>query len=306
VIGINSTAQQLTVTNSLQVTLSIASISVTGTNAADFSETNNCPSTLPVGASCTIEVTFTPTQIGPRTAAITITDNAPDSPQSVALSGTGVVSGPNVTLSTTSITFATQLVGTTSTARSVTLTNYGSVALTITSISFTGVDPSDFIQTNTCGGVVASTASCTIRISFKPTQGGSRSASLLLVDNASDNPQNVALSGTGTVVELNPPSLSFSCGYHHGNCPPPPQSTILTNVGSTALTITSITVSGQGFSQNNNCPSTLGPSQSCTITVHWNAHTVGKGAVSITDNGGASPQQIALSGSIFICFRNCH
>ena len=96
--------------------LTISGIAVTGKDAGDFNETNTCGTGLPAGGSCTISVTFTPAQPGPLTASVTITDNAAGSPQSIAVSGTGLASGPNATLSPTSLSFATQLVSTTSSA----------------------------------------------------------------------------------------------------------------------------------------------------------------------------------------------
>src|SRR3974377_1258055 len=179
--------------------------------------------------------------MGPRTASVTITDNAGGSPQQIALSGTGVVSGPNATLSPTSLTFATQLVGATSPAQSVTLNNYGTATLNIISIGFTGSNPGDFIQTNTCGGLVASGASCTISVTFKPTQGGTRTAALSITDNAPGSPQKVLVRGVGTVVQLSPASLSF------GHVPlgtSTTASTTLTNTGRTSLSITGIVIAG--------------------------------------------------------------
>ncbi len=91
-VGSASSAQAVTLTNSGTTPLSISSIALTGTNAVDFAQTNTCPSgssTLAAGSSCTINVTFTPGANGTRSASLTLTDNASDSPQSVALSGTG-------------------------------------------------------------------------------------------------------------------------------------------------------------------------------------------------------------------------
>jgi hypothetical protein len=150
-------------------------------------------------------MTFTPSQLGPRTASITVTDSGAGSPQSVPLSGFGVTSGPNATLSATSLTFGTQLVGTSSPAQSVTLSNYGAAALNITGIVASG----DFQATTTCGSSLAVLATCTISVTFKPTQKGIRTGTLSITDNAPGSPQTVLLSGTGTVVELNPASLSF-------------------------------------------------------------------------------------------------
>jgi fibronectin type 3 domain-containing protein len=87
--GTPSAAQPVTLTNSGSQALSISNIGVTGSNAGDFSQTNNCPASLTPLGNCTINVTFTPTTTGARSAAVTIIDNAPSSPQSVSLSGTG-------------------------------------------------------------------------------------------------------------------------------------------------------------------------------------------------------------------------
>jgi hypothetical protein len=301
VVGTSSAAQKVTVSNNTGQTVAISSIAVTGTDAGDFSETNTCGTSLPDGGSCTLSVTFAPTQVGPFTASVTITDNAAGSPQEIALSGTGVVPGPNITLSATSLTFATQLVGTTSSAQSVTLGNYGTVALAITGITLTGADPGDFAQTNTCGSSVAPGGSCTISVTFTPQAINTRTATMSITDNAPGSPHNVSLSGTGTVVELVPSSLSFSCVNYHGViCPPPPQSVTLTNVGSGTLSITGITITGSStFSQTNTCGSSVGAGGSCTITVTFNPTKFGTvtGDISIGDNGGGSPRQVSLSGT---------
>jgi hypothetical protein len=123
-----------------------------------------------------------------------VADNAAGSPQSVALTGTGTV----VSLSPPSINFGSVKVGTTAGPDSVTLTNVGSIALTINQISITGADPQDFAQTNTCGSSVASGASCTISVTFTPMKQGSRSAAVSIHDNGGGSPQTVSLAGTGS------------------------------------------------------------------------------------------------------------
>jgi hypothetical protein len=87
--GSSSSPQNVTLSNAGNISLSISSIAITGTNAGDFAETNTCASSLGAGDNCTISVTFTPTMDGTRNAAITIIDNAPGSPQTVNLTGTG-------------------------------------------------------------------------------------------------------------------------------------------------------------------------------------------------------------------------
>jgi uncharacterized repeat protein (TIGR03803 family) len=107
------------------------------------------------------------------------------------------VNGPAVTLSPTSVSFGNQALNETSAAKTVTLTNNLSTALTISSITFTGTDPSDFAQTNTCGTTVAAKGKCTISVKFTPQATGTRTATLNVKDTANNSPQTVKLTGTG-------------------------------------------------------------------------------------------------------------
>jgi hypothetical protein len=98
-IGTTSASQSASVTNSGNTAMTISGITVTGPNNGDFSEANLCPlapATLAPGASCTINVTFAPIAEGVRYASLTITDNAPFSPQLVALIGTGTGQSSNI------------------------------------------------------------------------------------------------------------------------------------------------------------------------------------------------------------------
>jgi hypothetical protein len=192
--------------------LNITNIALSGTNAGDFAQTNNCPGTLAARASCTINITFTPTATGSRSANLTLTDNAADSPQNAVLSGTGTTPAPAVSLSSTNLSFGNQNVGTTSTAQTVSLTNTGTASLSITSIALSGANSGDFAQANNCPSTLAANANCTITVTFTPAANGNRSASLTLTDNAANSPQNVALSGTGTT-----PGVYFSDGFESGD-----------------------------------------------------------------------------------------
>jgi hypothetical protein len=89
-LTVTTASLPVTLTNTGGATLTGLAISITGTNSADFAQTNNCTATLAVSASCTVNVTFTPGALGARTASLQFTDNASDSPQSVALTGNGV------------------------------------------------------------------------------------------------------------------------------------------------------------------------------------------------------------------------
>lgn len=203
-VGTKSAPQQVTITNTGQNPLAINSVSVTGTNASDFTQTNNCPPSLAISASCVASVVFQPALPGIIGAWLSIVDNAAGSPQNVALSGTATQ--PAVTLSTPAINFGNQAVGTPSAIASVTVTNSGNGALLISSISLAGANSGDFVETDNCSGNaapngVAPGMACTIQITFKPSCGtltAARSATLTLADNAPAGPQTIALSGTGT------------------------------------------------------------------------------------------------------------
>jgi hypothetical protein len=186
-VGSTSAPQSVTLTNTGRSLMAVASTITSG----DFAETNTCGTSLAVGANCTIRITFNPTTAGAQTGTLTITDNSPDSPQIVTLTGTGTQSA--VSLSSSSLIFSSQLVGTSSAAQTVTLTKTGNASLTISGITASG----DFSQTNTCGNSVAAGANCTVSVTFKSVAGGTRTGTLNISDNAAGSPQNVALSGTG-------------------------------------------------------------------------------------------------------------
>lgn len=92
VVNTTTAAQTVTLTNTGTATLNISSIALTGSNASDFAQTNTCPSSLAANGTCTITLTFSSSANGSRSASVTITDNAANSPQSASLSGMGITS----------------------------------------------------------------------------------------------------------------------------------------------------------------------------------------------------------------------
>jgi hypothetical protein len=135
---------------------------------------------------------------------LTITDDTAASPQSVVLSGVGLSSGPNATLSTDSLPFGTELVGTTSPPGTVTLTNYGAAALNVSNVAAT----SGFAETNNCVGTLGALASCTANVTFMPGAPVSATGTLSISDDAPGATQTVNLSGTGST---NTPTLNGLC-----------------------------------------------------------------------------------------------
>jgi hypothetical protein len=215
----------------------------------------------------------------------------PEDPVTVLLQSTV----PTVSLSPTSLTFATQVVGTTSATQQVTLTNTGGAPLQISGISLTGTNPGDFLERSTCGTSIGPLGTCTISVQFKPLARGTRTAAVSITDNASGSPQTIALSGVGTVAEVTPASLSFTSNGQS-------QAVTLTNVSTTSFTIGRINISGTNrteFAESNTCGSSLAGGASCTITVTFKLSGSGSGTatLSIPDGAGGSPQSVSLSGT---------
>ena len=188
VVGETSAAKSVTVKNTGAATLKLSSIVASG----DFAiQTNYCGAQLAVGQACLLKVTFTPTQVGARSGALTITDNAPNSPQTVPLSGTGTVP---VTLTPATAKYPATKVGATSAAKTFTLANKQAVSLTGISAVTTG----DFsVSATTCGTSLAAKSSCKISVVFTPTATGTRTGALQVSDSAVGSPQTSSLTGTG-------------------------------------------------------------------------------------------------------------
>jgi hypothetical protein len=205
-VGTSSASQPVTLTNTGTATLNVSSIQITG----DFTQINNCPSTLASSRSCTLNVSFTPTMTGTRNGTLTLSDNAQGSPQSVTLTGTGSASYPVATVTPTNVVFLSQKVGTSSAAQTMTLTNTGNATLNVGTIQITG----DFAQINNCPSALASNLSCTLNVSFTPTVDGTRNGTLTLSDNAEGSPQIVNLAGLGMDFSLtsSPSSNALKAG----------------------------------------------------------------------------------------------
>jgi hypothetical protein len=287
-LGVTSPPQ--TVTLSTNGPTTITSIKA----SAQFSETNNCGSSLGAGASCTINVTFTPTALGLQNGTLTVTDGAAGSPQTASLSGSGVQ--PTVTLSPNSLTFPTQVVFTASKAQTVGLTNTGTGTLTIASIAATG----QFTETNTCGTSVAPGASCIITVTFTPQTIGTLTGSVTITDNGPGSPQMLSLSGCGTYLQFSSASVGF--GNQPVGTTSLPRKLIVSNKGSTAVSITSISITGTDpadFAETNTCGGSIAAGASCTVNVTFTPAAQGSRTadLSFNDNGGCSPQTVTLSGT---------
>jgi len=191
------------------------------------------------------------------------------------------------TLSPAKLVFPKTPIGQT-TSLNATLTNTGNSTLNISSVAITG---NYSVQSNTCGTQVASGNSCTYTIGFTPTAQGAQTGTFQLTDNAANNPQQAALTGTGISLSLSPTALNF------GSVPvgqvTAPQTVTVTNVGTTTVNLTNFSITGTTsdyaiFAKT--CGSSLAAGTNCTISITFDPTKKGarKGKLNIFNSGGAT------------------
>lgn len=203
---------------------------------------------------------------------------------------------PAVSLSSSSLAFEPLLLFRTSLPQGITLTNTSGVTLDITSIAATG----DFTQVNKCGSSVAPGASCPINVTFKPTHVGSRTGTITITDNAANSPQTVTLTGSGTVVRLTPPYLSF--GNQTVGTTSQPQIVTLANYSDRPVSILGYRFrhpNPQDFVQTNTCGASLSAKSTCTISISFAPKKVGsrQSFFDVNDDAGGSPQTVEVTGN---------
>jgi hypothetical protein len=220
---------------------------------------------------------------------------------------------PSITANPTRLSFGNQAVGTTSAELTVTLTNFGDAPLNFTA-PITASAPfavtTDVTTTCSTTSPLAPSSSCTVGVTFTPTASGGITGSITFTDNEASSPQQLSLSGNGTVplVQLTTssgiPASTLNFGSQGIGTTSPAQIVILTNIGSAPLTINSVMVSDNFSLGQNQCGSSLAVQQSCQITVTFTPASSGtlNGSLTISDNAANSPQLVALTGNGVIAF----
>ncbi|WP_161571126.1 beta strand repeat-containing protein [Granulicella sibirica] len=306
-VGTTSAAQTITLSNPGTDTLNISSVAITGTNATDFKQTNTCGTSIAAKANCAISITFDPAAVGSRSASLSVTDNANNtagSVQTAALTGTGT-GVQKISFSPASLTFPSTNIGASSATQTITVSNPGSAALTISGITVTPTG--DYTQTNACTSSLAAGSTCAITVTFKPSASGTRTASISVADGATGSPQTVALTGTGVGVPaatVSPTTVAF--GNQGIGVASAATNVTLTNSGTGPLVVASLKLSGTNATDftatSSACPGTLAPAAACTIGITFKPAAAGSrtGTLTITDNAGNvqnTTQTVALTGT---------
>jgi len=191
VVGINL-SQALIIKNTGTATLTISQV----TAPSPFSVSGfSLPLNVSAGQQTTITVAFLPTVVGPASGNISIVSNAPTSPTSVGLTGTGLAATFTLGISPTSLSFGNVTTGTSSAPQSVTMTNTGNSSVTISQISLSG--PGYSMTGGSAPVTLTPSQNLTLSVQFNPTTAGTVNRSISIVSNASGSPATVSLSGTG-------------------------------------------------------------------------------------------------------------
>jgi hypothetical protein len=201
---------------------------------------------------------------------------------------------------TSPLTFSNQLLGTTSTPQTVTITNSGTTPMTISSVASSG--PPFRMTANTCNSSLAPGAQCSITAEFTAKAMGAVSGGITINDSASSKPQFVELIGIGTELAISASELKFPA--QKVGTKSLPRNVHLTNTGTKNMGFTHFIYIDGGdapfdFTQTNDCGSFLAPKASCTVTITFEPLHAGirDSILYIQDDGGDSPQTTRLLGT---------
>jgi microbial collagenase len=293
-VGSTSAAQSASLKNIGPSSTTISTIAVSG----DYAQTNNC-GTLASGSSCTISVTFKPTTTGTRTGTLTVTDSASNSPQTASLTGTGASSGGNVLANGVGVTIADAAINH---QQNWTMVVPAGATNLVFSISGGTGDADLYVKFGSAPTLtsydcrpylVGNNETCTI----SNVQAGT----YYVMVNAYAAYSGATLkgsysAGSGTTASLSSTSLTF--GSTNVGSTSAAQNVTLSNTGSSALSISSVAISGD-YAQSNNCGTSLASGSSCAISLTFKPTASGTrtGTLTVTDNATNSPQTASLTGT---------
>jgi hypothetical protein len=287
-----SLSQTVTVTNTGNRTLNITAATISGSG---FTTSLTAPKSVNAGASTTFTVTFAPTTVGSATGSIQIVSNAPGSPVTLSLSGTGLQS--QVAASPSSVAFSNVTVGSNS-SQPITLQNNGNATLTFSKVTVAGTGMS--ITGLTTLSTIAAGGNLVFNAVFTPTAAGAVSGTVQLTTNGTPSPLTINLNGTGVATQstmtINPSPVAFG-NVNVGSSSN--QTVTVTNSGNGMLNITAATISGTGFTTSLTAPTSINAGASTQFTVRYAPTTEGSatGSISVTSNASATPATISLSGT---------
>jgi hypothetical protein len=323
-IGVKTIAQTVTIANTSTngAPLTITSVNITGaTSGAGFTATT-CPATLPATAgsnTCIVSVTMTPTSGGPKIGTLNFNVGAPATPATRSVSLTGTVPVATYTVTWTgapaALAFGNQVVGTTGTPLSVTITNTSGASGLALPISVTKPTTGNGNQnqwtavTNGCPAILPATAgsnTCTASVAFAPTFQGPMGSSLRIAAGGGALPATTTVPISGTGVQGTITFASSPAAFGNVSLGSSQQLGIVATVANFPVTFTSSNISSSSGGRftlvTNGCTGTVNSGSTCTITVQFAPGTIGAGtlrtgALTVADNAAGGAQSVPLTGT---------
>jgi hypothetical protein len=293
--GTLSAAKTFDLTSIGSAAVSLSGYDLTGPNPGDFTvDPASAAGVLQPGVTQTYTVRFAPAGTGARAATLTLHTDVGD--RSVALGGTSIF--PAVTLSSAVLSFGDQRKGTSSSARTVTLTNTGSDVLSLTGPAVTGAAAEFAVSASSTAFQLAPGASASFGVVFTPAATGTRSAGLSF---SGDLSPTVVLVGNGIFPSAQVSVASLAFGNQRRGTTSDGLPVTLTNVGGTALTFSGAALSGSGAAAWSvsplPAPVTLGAGDSVTWALAFSPVQDGPHAATWTLTTDDGPRTITLSGA---------
>jgi hypothetical protein len=255
---------------------------ISGATSASYTT----PATTTAGSGSTFEVVVSNAAGTATSSAATLTVNA--------------VAVPGIQVSTGSISFGNDPVGT-KLSQTLGITNTGSATLSITQLTASG-STAFTVSGFSLPISISAGQKTTITANFLPASVGSVSGAVSIASNASTSPTSVTLSGSGIAasytLSVSPTSLSF--GSITTGTSSASQSVGVTNTGNSKVAVSQVEVSGSGYTvTGGSTPVTLSPSQTLTLATQFSPTAAGSatGAISIASNATGSPATVSLSGT---------
>ncbi|MDP1822693.1 MAG: choice-of-anchor D domain-containing protein [Archangium sp.] len=292
--GQDSAPVAFTITNSGGATSPALTTTLAGTNAGDFLISSDTCDTATVAAmgTCVVTLRFHPLGTGSRNGTLTVSGTGLV-PVVIPLGGTGLTPASLSLSPMGTVNFGDVATGATQTV-AFGVTNVGQGTSGPVSVTPMGADFS--LMSTTCSGALAGGASCDFVVRFQPATVGAKSGSVQ-VQAAPGGTQSASFVGNGVTpgaLRVAPASLDFGDVVQGQTSPA--QSFTVSNTGSSATTVPTVTIggAGQGFAQTHNCTTALGPGATCTINVTFTPGTTTRGQqsafvqVSATTGGVAS------------------
>jgi len=286
-VGVPSSPQTLTVSNTGGTSLANVGFQITGLSAISFSTgATTCGATLAANSNCTVQIVFTPATAGGSTAALVVSSStAGVATVTVSLSGTGLAPA-GLSVNPSQLVFPIVAPGQSSAPQMVNLTNTGAGAAN--SLTLSAPSPFSLVE-NTCGATLAAGASCSTGVVFSPALNGTFTGALTIGSPSLAAPASVPLSGTGGIpgsVQVAPSLIDFpQTGV--GLVSSPVTVTLTNPSGTTSLTSFALAVTAGFRLVNNTCPTTLTAQASCTVGVEFAPASAGTGSGSLTASSSA-------------------